>query len=477
MKKIFTLILVSLFLTLGTFAQEPENKEESDFEIPHVNHVTEGVGGNFNFTNIGDQFLLGARLKPELSFGKLGFGLDIPIMFDLNSGKIRIDEFTDGVGFLRVIKYVRWGVKKHDNVYFRIGELRDAQLGFGILLADYNNSISFEKRKMGFEFDLVFKDKFGLEMMYTDFNLKSFSMLALRPYYKPLGGTAIPILKTFEIGVGFVTDYDKSTLTQNDSVTYRSNYFLDKGINSFSADMGLYIFNWNFLRWSFYAQAAYIPKIKSDTLQSYITSINQIHTNEYTSGYGSAVGTDFKFKFIGNLLKVNFRAERFWNSDYFISRLYNFSYELNKDNRILGLINSHHESGMYFKLGASVLDKVIFHTNILFEDVIDETHPAEMFVGLDLSNCFKNITFYTSMHQAHVTNFADIFEFSDETMFETLLAWTFFTVPVVNLQFTAGVDFKWTYAFLATGNFEATHYLSPFFSINLPLAKKEGENH
>ncbi len=480
MKKLlftFTLILTTFLISIG---QEPDNETDTKnadvFEIPDVHHSDEGIGGNFNFTNIGDQFLIGMRLKPELSFGKIGFGLDIPLMFDINTGKFRLDEYKDGIGAARIIKYFRFGRKKKDNVYFRIGELRGAHLGFGMLISDYNNSISFEKRKLGFEFDLLFKDVVGLELLYSDVNFSSLSLFGIRPYYKPFGATEIPIIKTFEIGLAYATDYDKSILTQNDSLTLRTNYFLDKGINSFSGDMGLYLLNFNFMRWGLYGQAGYIQKVKSDSLMQLINTINNSHIQNYTNGMGWAVGTDLNFSFVGNLLRINLRAERFWNSDYYISRFYNFSYELNKDARILSLVGSHSDQGMYLKLGASILDKVILHSNIIFEDKINETHPAEIYLGLDLSNIFEDITFYTSLHQAHVTDFIDFFEFGDETMFETLLAWTFYEAPVIKLQLTAGVDFKWTYAFLSDMNFEATHYVSPFFSLNIPLNKEEEEH-
>lgn len=477
-KKIFLLF----FLVVFSFSVNAQNNDNNtgdgndDFEIPHVEHVTEGIGGNFNYTNIGGQHLVGARFKPELSLGKVGFGLDIPLMIDLGTGQVRVDEFKDGVGPLRVIRYFRYGVKKKDNVYFRIGELRDAQLGFGMLISDYKNSVSFEKRKLGFEFDLVFADKYGLEVMYSDMNLTSFNMLGVRPYYKPLGGSGIPILKTFEIGAGFVTDHDKTVLTQNDSITFRSNYLLDKGVNSFSADMGLWIINWNFLRWNVYAQAGYMAKVKSDTLSTYIDLSNDDHLQHYTNGMGWSIGSDFNFKFLGNLLKINYRAERFWHSDYYIPRFYSFAYELNKDAAIMQLTHSHSDQGMYFKLGASVLDYVILHANVIFPDQIDDDHPAQLYFGMDLSGIVEKLTLYTSMYQADVTDLMNIGTFTDNTLFESLIAWQIYEVPVIKLQFTAGVDFKWTYAFLANQDFGATHYISPFFKINIPLNDDNSNN-
>jgi hypothetical protein len=470
-KKIFSLLAgLLLLLPLWSNAQD-----STSFDIPDVQHITQGIGGNLGLTTIGDQTFIGFRFKPELAFGKLGFGLDVPLLINLQTGKLRVDEFKDGVGALRMIRYIRWGVKKRDPLYFRIGELSDAQLGFGMMISDYNNSISFEKRKLGFEFDFVLHKKFGLEVIYSDLNLASFNLLGVRPYYKPFGATGIPIIKTFEIGAGFVTDHDKTTLTASDSTIYRNNYFLDKGITSFAADMGFYIFNWNWLRWSVYAQAGYQPKILSDTLQEYINQSTDQHLKNYSNGMGWSIGSDFKFKFLGNLLKINFRAERFWHSDYYIPRFYSFAYELNKDQRILELANTYSEHGMYFKMGASVLDKIILNTNIIFDDKIDQQHPAEMYVGLDLSNIVKKLTFYTSMHKADITNFQDILHFDKNTLFETLAAWQIYEVPVIKLQFITGLDFKWTYAFLANKDFTATRYISPFFKINLPLNREKNK--
>jgi hypothetical protein len=128
---------------------------------------------------------------------------------------------------------------------------------------------------------------------------------------------------------------------------------------------------------------------------------------------------------------------------------------------------------MYIKLGASVLDKVILHTNIIFDDQINEQHPAEMYFGIDLSNVVDKLTFYTSLHKADITSFSDILTLDENALFESLIAWRIYEVPVIKLQITTGVDFKWTYAFLANQDFEATHYISPFIAINIPLNKEE----
>lgn len=472
-KKLVFFLLAFIFSSIIINAQEDET---GSFELPEIGHSNEGIGGNINLTGIDKELFFGTRLTPDISIGKLGFGLDIPLLINLSDGKIRLDEYTDGVGPLRIIKYVRWGIKKRDNFYFRIGELRDAQLGFGMQLSDYNNSISFEKRKLGAEFDIVIKKQFGLELIYSDLNLTSFNLFAIRPYFKPFGATNIPIVKTFEIGVGYVTDHDKTFLIKNDSIQLRNNYFLTNGINSFSADMGFYIFNWKFLRWSVYAQTGYILKIKSDSLSRYINTINDPFVNNYSNGMGWSIGSDFHFHILGNLLKINYRAERFWHSDYYIPRFYSFAYELNKDSHIKELINSHQDRGMYMKLGISILDKIVLHSNIIFPDKMNSLNPAEMYIGLDLSNLTDKLIFTTNLYQANVKNFKDVITLRDESLFETLIAWKIYEVPVIRLQFIVGLDFKWTYALIQNKDFSAVPYYSPFFKINVPMKKEKEEN-
>jgi hypothetical protein len=306
-------------------------------------------------------------------------------------------------------------------------------------------------------------------------NVKSFNLFGIRPYYKPFGASGIPIIKSFEIGVGFVTDHDRTYLVHNDSIAIRNNLFLEKGINSFSADMGFWIFNWKFLRWDVYAQAAYMPRINSDSLNTFLTNSRDPFLQAYKSGMGWSIGSDFNFHFLGNLLKINFRAEKFWHSDYFVPRFYSFAYELDKDYSIIGLTNAHQDHGMYMKLGISVLDKVILKTNIIFPDKFDSQHPTKMYIGIDLSNLTDKLIFTTTMYQADVKSFEDIITFRDETMFETLLAWKVYEVPVIKLQFIAGVDFKWTYALLSSMDFAATKYFSPFFKINFPVNEMGGK--
>ncbi len=476
MKKL-SLIFLSLLFVLSAWAQEENTSagdNDEDYEIPEIEHLNEGLTSSLNYANIAGTNYIGFRFKPELKFGKIGFGLDIPLLFNLENGSLRLDEFKDGVGYLRMVRYFFYGVKKRDPLYFRIGELDDSELGFGALISEYNNSPSFDKRKLGVEFDFVLKKQFGLEVLYSDINLTSLNLLGVRPYFKPFGATEIPVLKTFEIGAGIVTDHDKTYWVKNDSVQVRNNYFLSgSGITAYQADMGFYLFNWRWLRWSFYTQAGLITKVYADTLTKFF---EQFPENEqfqnYSNGYGWSVGSDFKFRFLGNLLKVNARAEKFWHSAYYIPRFFNYAYEMNKDLAIIRLINTEKEKGTYAMVHASVLDKVVFKASLKFDDIINETHPAEFYAGLDVSGLFDKLTFYTYAYQADITSFKDLFYLTENTLFHTRLGYTVFQLKEF-LKFNTGVDFMWTYALIKNRDFTATHYFNPYFSVTMPILNKE----
>ena len=113
--------------------------------------------GGFSYTNIGGQNFVGLTLSPELNLGKVGLGLNIPILYGLDDQSLRTDIFEDGIGVGRLITYVRFGVQKKDPVYVRVGELNNTMIGFGGLVNNYSNSISYEKRKV-IRFIELFKD-------------------------------------------------------------------------------------------------------------------------------------------------------------------------------------------------------------------------------------------------------------------------------------------------------------------------------
>ncbi len=495
MKKVVKLLLLLAIIfsfTGSVYAQQVENEaQDYDIDIPDLTET--GIGGMLGYTAIGGEPYFTFRFKPDLSFGKLGIGLDVPIVYGLNGQGLRLDEYQDGIGILRMISYVRYGRKKRDNFYVRVGELRDARLGFGLLIDNYNNTISYEKRKLGVEFDIVVKKKFGLEFLYSDITPVSLNLMGIRPYYKPFGATNIPIIKTFEIGASFVTDHDQTVLARTEDANgnvleYRNNYFLGgSGINAFSVDMGFYIFRWNWLWWDVYAQAAYFSPVRSDSLTAYLNAYGDAFQRNYLNsngGYGYSIGSDFRFRFLGNLLRINARAEKFWHTDYYVARMFDFAYMMNKDEAILKLTSSRASKGTYAKLSASVLDKIFFTGSIVLDSiVIDQNHPATVALNLDMSRLSEKITLTTTAYNAAVTKFSDLLKLDETALFTTRIGYMVYELPIVKLQLHLGFDYRWTFANVAklAGGataqdwFKQTNYITPYFRITYPMNKEKKE--
>jgi hypothetical protein len=183
MKKIlFNFLGALLFIALMPFAaisQEEENpaNEFSGFDVTNPMAQQSSLGALLGYTDIGGQKFIGMRIQPEFVLGKFAIGLDVPILFNIEDNfKLRTEEFKDGVGWFRMMRYVSWGVKKRDPVYIRVGDLTGSWIGYGILLDNYTNAVSFEKRKVGATFDVLVKNLVGVEGLYSDFDPTSFNL-------------------------------------------------------------------------------------------------------------------------------------------------------------------------------------------------------------------------------------------------------------------------------------------------------------
>ena len=142
-------------------------------------------------------------LRPELSFGKLGLGLDLPLYID-NEGNIRKDEWDEASDIIDKFLYIRWG-EKSDPFWFKWGSLDNVTLGYGGLLSGYSNMMEFPSvRKVGINTGIGFGN-FGTELFLS--NMKDFSrggtLMGLRGTYKL--SDAIPL--TF--GLNYVMDMNQ----------------------------------------------------------------------------------------------------------------------------------------------------------------------------------------------------------------------------------------------------------------------------
>ena len=154
-------------------------------------------------------------LRPELSFGKLGIGLDLPLYID-NEGNIRKDEWDEASDIIDKFLYISWA-KKSDPFWFKWGALNNVTLGYGGLLGGYSNMMEFPSvRKVGINTGIKFGN-FGTEVFLS--NMKEFTrggtLMGLRGTYKLSDATPL----TF--GVNFIMDMNQfSGLKDGDDDSY-----------------------------------------------------------------------------------------------------------------------------------------------------------------------------------------------------------------------------------------------------------------
>ena len=164
---------------------------------------------------INDTIYNQVALRPELSFGKLGIGLDLVLYID-NEGNVRKDEWDEPSDFIDKLLYIRWG-QKTDPFWLVWGSLDNVTLGYGGLLSGYSNMMEFPSvRKVGINTGFGFGN-FGTEIFLS--NMKDFSrggtLMGLRGTYKI--SESLPIT----IGMNFVQDMNQfSGLKDKDGDNY-----------------------------------------------------------------------------------------------------------------------------------------------------------------------------------------------------------------------------------------------------------------
>ncbi|MBI3004153.1 MAG: hypothetical protein HYY49_01900 [Ignavibacteriales bacterium] len=297
-KKLAIAIAVGWLIGAGLFAQQMPSASmlQKDKQTIPV-----GVGATF----IDGQLWYLVNIAPELSFGKLGVGLDLNLRYgpaDSSEKKIRTEDFDEFYDYLRIIRYIRWA-KKGDPFYIRLGRLDYSRLGHGFIIYNYRNSASYDLRRMGLELDIDF-EKYGFESVYSDFAGRG--VLGARGYARPLKFTSagdIPVIGGLETGLTYAMDIHKDAnklydVTKTDSTD-------DKGSMSvIGLDLGLPLLS--------------LPMIRSTLYFDYAKIIGY--------GSGAAAGINFDFSGMG-LLSISAKYERRFMGDQFIPSYFDALYE------------------------------------------------------------------------------------------------------------------------------------------------------
>ena len=457
MKKLLLLSILSVFLlTKPTFAQKDNSYYGFDNSFENLSNP-DSISlftGAFVFARIGGENYAGARFQPELSLGKVGVGFDIPVYFNLETGDLYSDEYKNGSGVMRLISYVRYGRKKRDPVFIKIGQLRGESIGYGNLVNNYNNSPSFEKRKVGLSYDFRIKKVIGIEGMYSDFNVESFNLFAIRPYVRPFGASGIPVFKTLDFGFSYVTDKDQTNRFGDES---GKNEFLSDGMKAFGFDMGITFINSSFVNLTGYTHFSKLAEIKSDSLARYHAVIPP--SQGYGAGKGFGIGLNANMNIVGNFFRLNSRIERLWYSDNYLPQFFDAHYEINKDAKISALGDAKNKQGIYGSLTASVMDKLLVGGSLLLPDNVSEETPATMQLNLRTKDLFDKIIIEGYYTKANLVDFGSTFKFDENSL--ALLRFAYKISPIV----VTGIDYKWTWTKQDDGNYKANNSVMPYIAL------------
>ncbi len=438
-----------------------EKKARDNRDLPPVQDFRAGLPsgenkgsftGGFTFTEIDGQYYVGLVLSPEFSLGKVGLGLNIPVLYGIQNNSFRTEIFEDGVGVARLIRYLRLGNQKRDPIYFRVGELSSAMIGFGGLVNNYTNTTSYEKRKLGIHYDFNFRGLVGIEGLYSDFNPASLNLFAIRPYTRPLAQSGIPIVRTFEIGGQYILDKDQTAIPTSDSTSTTYQY-TQGGVSAYGFDAGITLLS--------------IPFIQIDLFTTYSKlnvanhAVKDTLGDGFSSGSGFSSGLNFRLNFIADLFNTDIRIERLNYTENYLPQFFDASYEINKDAKILSLNGAPKMSGIYGSLQGHIAHKVQLGGSLMIPDEISDEAPAVVRLNADLERLGDKVSLHANYIKGNLSTLKDAFTFDENSLAKIRFIYH------MNKFLALGVDYYWAFAPAEDGSYKATRYMSPYFGLSI----------
>ena len=269
--------------------------------------------GGFGYASISEggetknYFSIGFR--PELAFGKFGVGLNINLLYDVESGSLRAKDWDESYDYFRLLRYLRYG-RKLDKTYVRFGTLDAARLGHGFIMNYFTNEASYDSRKIGLELDLDF-GQVGFESAIS--NLGRAELMGMRTYIRPLYGLDFPIINRLAIGGTYASDNDPDVSSKSDD-----------GIAGYGLDLELPL-----IRSATFTTMLYLDYAQ---LKGYST----IEGRSRAFGSGRALGIYSSLGNLFGLMEIAARIERRWLGKEFMASYFDPFYEIDRFKVISG---------------------------------------------------------------------------------------------------------------------------------------------
>jgi len=327
MKKNLGVLLIILLLTTPIYGQGFRDT----YSYPDQNTMMGGIG----MTWIDDQPYTTLTLAPEFALGKFGIGIYFQLLMDNeNNFELRKDEYEGGAGYLRAIRYVRYG-QKYDPFYARAGTLILSSLANGFLMWNYTNASNYDQRKWGLVFD-VDLGKVGFETVVN--NLGRMELVGGNLYFRPFRfvNPDLILLKNLRFYGTYVFDNEYASWEVQGEYKKLQAYGL--GVDLVFVDL---------------------PVFKSGVYFDY--------GKFQDFGSGQAVGINAIFpEFIG-LFGLSAKFEKRWNGKQFIPSFFGPLYERDREldpfqfpqeSSILLMQNAEKSEGYFGQLAGHIINKV-----------------------------------------------------------------------------------------------------------------------
>jgi hypothetical protein len=348
------------------------------FYTQNISSVTSlspnAIEGGLGVTWINGQSYTTLSLSPDLSFGKIGVGLNIELLFD-NSNNF---EFRD-TGWdnpFRMIRYLRYG-QKYDRFYGRIGSLDGSTLGNGMIMWYYSNTANYDLRKIGLIFDVDF-NLAGFESVISNFGRPE--IYGGRLYLRPIINTPFPVIKDLEFGGTYVTDVDPDTIKDTNDE-----------ISEWGFDVSLPLFKTKLLYTKLYFDYAEIM--------------------DY--GNGKAVGVMVNVPGIMDLFDLSAKLEHRWIGEQFIPSYFNALYELQRtvynesgDNKQEILKDAPSGKGYFGQLAGTIIGK--FHLMGSFQKISDVPRSGLLHMEALMPDLVPNVRLRATYDKTNIETLGDI---------------------------------------------------------------------
>lgn len=209
MRQRLSYLLILIVFAIGTSFAQQENANDKDLVAPTPDPNTQynGIGGSIGSSIFKGKPYLMLGFNPQFEFGKWGVGIDGVVRIG-SDGSLRKEDFDELYDVARFLNYVRFG-KPWDDIYVRVGGIRNATLGHGSIIDNYSNNSSYDNRLIGAaaRLDAGFV---GAEGLLSDVFARGF--YSVRGFSRPFH--LVPVManswffRNFEIGATGSFDFD-----------------------------------------------------------------------------------------------------------------------------------------------------------------------------------------------------------------------------------------------------------------------------